>query len=514
MTAEGREEHAPALGDAAIAGARWLTISRLTTELVQLGVVVVLARLISPAEYGRLAIALVLLGLAISLTGEGFGNPVVQRPKVDRAFLGTATLLSIGFGLALTLLALLALPLAIEPVFGGRTAELVRTMSPIFLILGLRVIPYALLQRRLAFSRISLIELSTVPLTAGVSIALAAAGLGAQAVVLGILAGNAVALVVAMALARPVRPCWDRTAMRELVGFGLPAALSGLVWTSYRNIDYVILGARLSAAQVGFYYRAFQLGVEYQGKLGSIMMAVAFPVYSRAADTQQRLAMRAKVVRSYTVLLFPVLAMFVVLAPVLVPWLFGARWESSVVPAQILAAAGAMMAVGSLIPPLALAAGRPKVLLCMNLINICVFATVVFLAAPGGIVVVALAVVAVTSVNLAVGYEVVMRRLLRLPVGLRNLPRDIAPALTGCVALAAAALGVLEAAAAVGAPDVLAMVPAAGAGALAYLLTLRAFHPRLLREVAAIVARIVGFDRPRNRGAGQKVSSAVPVSQT
>ena len=66
--------------------------------------------------------------------------------------------------------------------------------------------------------------------------------------------------------------------------FGGPASGAGLLHVAITNVDYTILAARLSAAQVGFYWRAFQIGVVYQDKISGIMMRLAFPIYSRTRD--------------------------------------------------------------------------------------------------------------------------------------------------------------------------------------------------------------------------------------
>ena len=72
--------------------------------------------------------------------------------------------------------------------------------------------------------------------------------------------------------------------MREIAGFGLPAGLASMAMVGYGNIDYLILGAKLSPAQVGFYYRAYTLGVQYETKISDIISRIAFPVYSRTED--------------------------------------------------------------------------------------------------------------------------------------------------------------------------------------------------------------------------------------
>ncbi len=123
-------------------------------------------------------------------------------------------------------------------------------------------------------------------------------------------------------------PRWSLHAQRRVGGFGLPAALAGLVEVMFRNVDYVILAARLSATTTGIYYRAFNLGVVYQDKLSGVMVQVAYPVYSRTTDRAKLRAVHERAARVHAAIIFPLLASLMVLAPVLVPFLFGSRLEA------------------------------------------------------------------------------------------------------------------------------------------------------------------------------------------
>ena len=186
-----------------------------------------------------------------------------------------------------------------------------------FVIAGVVAVPLAVLQRRLDFRLISLLQILTGLVGAAVSVALALAGLEASALVLGGIAGSATAMVVAL-IAAPVP--WPRpqlAAAREIARFGVPAALAGLSWTGFRNADFAIVGARLGAAGAGFYWRGYQFAIEYQRKIGSAVHQIAFPVYSRAGDLDTMLALRERVVRTAAAVLIPGLAALAVLAPVL-----------------------------------------------------------------------------------------------------------------------------------------------------------------------------------------------------
>ena len=103
--------------------------------------------------------------------------------------------------------------------------------------------------------------------------------------------------------------------MREVARFGLPSGLAGAAVVGYGNVDYLILGATLSPAKVGFYYRAFTLGVQYERKISAIITRLAFPVYSRTESLDHMRAVRSRVIRINASVVLPLLALLIALAP-------------------------------------------------------------------------------------------------------------------------------------------------------------------------------------------------------
>ena len=319
---------------------RWATLARIAAEVTAVGSAVVLAHLIPPAEFGRVAVAMIIGDLALSLANEGVGSAIVRRRSLDRAHVESAQLLSLIVGAVLTLFTLLVVPLVTTPLFGEKTTDLFRLYTPMFLIAAIAIVPLAMLERQLDFRKIAMIEIATVQTTVVSSILYALLGLDAEAYVLGTVTGFAIWSLLLVIFGPTAWPRWHRRHMREIAGFGLPAGLAGSAQVSYGNIDFLVAGGTLSAAAVGFYYRAYALGVQYQNKISAIITRVVYPVYSRTEDLEHMRELRSRVMRVNATVIFPLLALFVAVAPEVVPWLFGEAWEPAVVPAQILTIAG------------------------------------------------------------------------------------------------------------------------------------------------------------------------------
>jgi O-antigen/teichoic acid export membrane protein len=347
-------------------------MARLVAEAVAFTGSIVLARLIAPAEFGSAAVALGIALIAPAVTGAGFGVPLVQMRTVDRSHIEATMVLSIGTGAGLTLATVFVIsPLAIEPAFGSRVAYLLELASLTFTLAGVGTVPQALLHRALRFRRLSEIEIVSIVTGPVTSISLAATtDLAAEAIVLGGVAMAAVATLLTVLSVPRVGFGWRRAHARDVTGTGLFAALSSLVSSLSDSVQYAILGARLSAHDVGLFWRAYQLGVGYQMKAGQITNRLAFPLFSRSGDLDDVRLLRSRILQVQSVVIFPFLISLIVLAPELVSLVYGRPWEDAAFPTQALAVAGMATIAASAGGPLVLAAGKVRPLFYFYLLRL------------------------------------------------------------------------------------------------------------------------------------------------
>ncbi|HSZ68839.1 MAG TPA: oligosaccharide flippase family protein [Solirubrobacteraceae bacterium] len=472
--------------EATLSGVRWVMLTRIASETLALGATVALARLLSPAQFSHAAVALIFMPLATILTFEGFASALVQRESIADVDVRAAVAMSLAGGGALSALAAALTPLW-GLVFGSQTAAMMLLMSPVFLLASIGGVSRALLWRKLEFRRTSVIEMCALATGSVTALALALAGAGPRAIVLGALAQVALGTALLFAAAPAPLPRWHRRSQREIGGFGVPAALAGLVDVLFRNVDYAIVAARLPAAQTGIYWRAFNLGVVYQDKLSGVMMQLAFPVYSRTESRAELRRLHERATRVHAAVIFPLLASLIVFAPIVIPLVLGSAWTPSVGPTQILAVAGMVAAILTGYPQVMLAVGRPRALLNFNLAMLAVYATVVALAVGHGLIAVAIAVVIVYLGILVGVYHFLLARYVGLSI--KRLLPELGPALAGCVALAAVTEP-LRLALEPSLPRILTLAVAGGAGLLAYAGTLRVVSPAAWRDLALLLVRV------------------------
>src|SRR5215210_4985690 len=110
--------HQP-LKEAALDGVRWVSLARAGSEVLQFGAAVTLARMLAPAEFGRAAVAMIFIPLAVILTYEGFASALVQRADISLAHRQAAALMSVVAGAGLAALVFVLADFVAEPVFGA-----------------------------------------------------------------------------------------------------------------------------------------------------------------------------------------------------------------------------------------------------------------------------------------------------------------------------------------------------------------------------------------------------------
>jgi O-antigen/teichoic acid export membrane protein len=298
-------------------------------------------------------------------------------------------------------------------------------------------------------------------------------------------------------------PLWDPAAAMSIVRFGVPAAVSGLTSTLQRNVTLLVLGGSARPEQVGLYWRAYQLGVEYQYKISTVMYYVAKPVLTRAARIEDLREIRTRLARLNTALIFPLLALLIVLAPDVVPWIFGPDWAGAVEPTRVLAVGGMFMIPLAAISPPLMAIGRPGALAIFNVVFMVAMGVAAWFTAPLGITAVAVGTAICTLLLLLGGQFFLLRRLVGVPM--RDSLGESVPALVCSAVLVLATLPLADLLRASLEPLPLTML-IGSSGLAVYAAGLRIVSPPAWRDLRTLFVRVLGARRflPRVRHTPQR----------
>lgn len=410
---------------AAVSGVKWMAVTRVFSEGGALVSTVILARLIPPHAFGDAAPALIIASLAMVLGAAGLTSYIVREPTIEQEHLETASFMVTVAGIALTGITLLFALTVGHDLFAPETARLMAMLAPVWLVFAVLGVPQARLHRELRFRRLALLDSGSQLFGLSVTLALAFAGVNAEALIAGPLATAICAAVIARTGVSGARPRFHPGVFRQIGAFTANVTLSAIVWITFRNIDYAVLRARIDSASVGFYYRAYQLGVDYQGKVSQVMMGVAFPVYSRADSLEELRRFRARMVQVHATVILPILALFAAVAPDFIPLVYGRAWEPAVTPARILALAGMATAIATGTGPLMAAVGKPGALVRWAVPQLLAYVALVALLAPHGLTTVAIGVAAFTVSWVVFLQAFLVRRAIGLKM--RDLAEDVAP---------------------------------------------------------------------------------------
>ena len=477
----------------AVRGSFWSAAESWCRHLIAAAVFVVLGRLLGPEDFGLIALALLVVGLAELAVSDTFAEALVQRETLEAGHCDAAFwfVLAVAALLSLLLLAAAA-PLAL--LLGDPRAEpLMQALSPVVLLSALATVPIALLRRKLHMRPLA--WRSFVGLLAGgsVGIGMALAGFGVWSLVGQLLATKVMELALVWPAAR-WRPglSFDLARFRELRSYGLP--MIGLRLTLYVNVNLprLFAGVVLGAASLGLLQIALRLTALVKASLLNPVAQMALPTTARVQGDPLLVARVLSSASRLTALMaLPSLAGLSLVAPLLVPLLLGEQWRESVPAVQLLALAGVPAALNRVNSSVLRGLGHARWQLYLALGSFVLLAGGTAAVAPLGIDVIALAVLAATVAMWPVKLYV-FHRVTGLDV-IGQL-RDLLPIFLSTV-LMAGAVGLWQATVSPDLAPPLALLSEIAVGAATFALAILAMARSALRDCLQVLAAARGAAR-------------------
>src|SRR4051794_18144747 len=323
---------AQSLTERTAGAAQWRLAGSVFGALAQFAITVALARLLRPADFGLVTLALFVIGLVRPIADLGIGTALVQRLTLNARHLQTAFTCCAILGLLVTAAIAIGAPSAARLAGNPGIVPILRLLAFGFALEGFAVVALSLLRRDLDFKKQFFIDTASGVLGyGGVSIVLALRHYGAWSLAWGALVQTVVASVARVAAARhPVRPGIGIRELKELLRFGIGAAgVSGVNYLALNGDDFVV-GRWSGATALGFYNRAYGLmNVPYL-YVTSVMSGVLFPAFAQAQTEPARLRRAYLVATRLTASIAgPILVGAAIAAPHLVRTLYGDRWPPS-----------------------------------------------------------------------------------------------------------------------------------------------------------------------------------------
>ena len=326
------------LGQQVIKGLKVGALLRLAAQLFTWLNTLILIRLLTPDDYGLMAMTMAFIGIFALMGDFGIGKAIIQAQELSKSQLRQAFTINI-----ISCLSFFCLFVAVAPVIADffdepRVVVLVQAVACQHLIMIFHTLPFALSSRRMLFKEREKVQFYTAVITSVITIAMAAAGLGVWALILGHLFMR-LALAIGYNL---IAPCWVWPALNfrgfaAMAGFGGIATVNDVLRYFVNIFANISIGRLLSKVDLGVFSVARNLANLPSDKIGELLNHLGL---SSFAKLQNEPAVAGQYLHKSTQLasmvLFPMYLGMCAIAPELIPLVLSDKWIVAIVPFQIL----------------------------------------------------------------------------------------------------------------------------------------------------------------------------------
>lgn len=337
----------PSLAGRAAVGVAWTAAAKASERILQLGVSILLMRLLGPKAFGLIGMVLVFTGFAAVISQAGFGSALVQRLTLREAHRSSVFWLMVAMGVAFSVVFAVISPVLASFYGDPHLAPLTFVLGLVFIFQAPGVVSAALLQKEMRFDRIAAARIVSVLVSGAIAIWLALTGAGVWALVAQYLASAVVNAALCLWLAgwHPSL-MWDGEAMHELLNYG--AGLTGFNFINYwaRSADDLLIGRFMGSAALGLYSRAYALMLLPVSQVIQVVSPVLFPALVAIQDDKERVRrIYLRAMRMITFITFPMMVGLAVVAKPFVLGVLGKQWAPAIPIIVIFCGVGAIQSL-------------------------------------------------------------------------------------------------------------------------------------------------------------------------
>ena len=321
-----------------VSGIWWSSIERFSVQFVQFVMMVIMARLLLPEDYGMIGMLAIFIAISQAIIDSGFSNALIR--KVDRTEVDYSTVFyfNIVVGIVLYVLLFFLSPFIAEFYNTPELTNLTRVIALNLFINSLAVVQRAILTIRIDFKTQAKASFSAALVSGIVGIVLAYWGGGVWALAVQVVLNGLINTMLLWFLSA-WRPMWlfSFNSFKELFSFGSKLLLSGLLDVTFRNIYTLVIGKKFASTDLGYFTRADQFAQFPSSNLTGIMQRVTFPILSEIQNDKERLtAVYRKFLRLSAFVIFPLMTGLAALAYPFIDTLLTEKWSFTALLLQIL----------------------------------------------------------------------------------------------------------------------------------------------------------------------------------
>jgi O-antigen/teichoic acid export membrane protein len=371
----------------------WSATSQVAQLLMGMLISVILARLLTPSDFGLIAMVLVFSNFVAIFSGFGLTSAIVQKKEVSDEALSSTFWINVGLGALLTLALAASAPLIAGFYSQPRLAPLIVFISTSFFIASLGNVQNGLLTRRMNFKAIAITGVCATGFSGPIAIFLAFSGYGVWSLAWYTVL-NASFYVLFLSIYARWLPHFlvGLQHVKGLMGFG--ANLTGWSFVNYfaGNMDNLLVGRFLGSAALGFYNLSYNLLVFPTSNVSGVVGRVMFPALSKIQHDKQLVREAyVKANRYIGAVTFPLMIWVLVTAPQLVRVVYGPKWIPVIPLIQIFALAGLAQSIGTNVQWIFLSQGRTDTMFKLSIVTTVIVVISFFVGLRGGVEGVAIA---------------------------------------------------------------------------------------------------------------------------
>ena len=339
-----------------------LGIGGVLGKVISLGATLLLTRLLLPADYGTMALAMTFIAFIGYFNEVGVGASIVQKKELIRSEVNGCFLIAIAVSFVLCGLTLLFAPLVALFFDAPKLTNIVRALSVVFILGSLSTVPIAFLRREMRFKVLAILGVAEVLVNSSIAIVLAFLNFGVWSLVFGFIASSLMRVVLSFYFSRwrPVGAYKIKEAM-ELVAYGLHVTASRVFWYIYISADKIVIGRILGVRLVGVYDMAFSLATLLSGQITTLVTNVASPLFSKLqSDRGELVSSLKRLTRGIVFITYPTLIGMFVCSDEIISILLSATWSEVLVPFNVLCLLGLVKSFDPLLSQILISTGYAK----------------------------------------------------------------------------------------------------------------------------------------------------------
>jgi len=346
----------------ALSGIKWTSISSVVITIIQLIQLSILARYLSPSDFGLMAIVYFIIGFSAQFIDLGISASIIHKQHITQVQLSSLYWLNIASGIFFFLLLYITAPYIADFYHETELIPIIRLVALNFVISSFGTQYGLLFQKALRFNTMAKIGISGAVVTLIVASVLAMNGFGVYALVYAALVGALFGTCVNISIGiKNYKPSFvfNWKEITPMISFGMFQMGEKSINYFNSQFDVLLIGKLLGVEALGIYTVAKNLSMRPAQIINPIITKVTFPVMAKVQnDTLQLKNIYLKTINYLSSVNFPIYILLAILAEPIVLILFGDKWEKSIVILQILSIYGAIRSTGNPIGSLQLAKGR------------------------------------------------------------------------------------------------------------------------------------------------------------